>query len=199
MSNRFLKHFHFSKLKFSPPAAVAHSPSSDCYFTSNPISLTPSSLADDGFFSTSSDADDSISDDLATLLASRRFFFSSPGRSNSICDSSTARRRSHDVVVSEGLEVPKYSMDPYADFRRSMQEMVEARELESVRSDSEFLRELLSCYLRLNPKNTHKFIVRAFADLLLCLLTSSSSAPPSAPKARRKDVERWRIGETVQR
>lgn len=79
-------------------------------------------------------------------------------------------------------------MDPYADFRRSMQEMVEARELEDVRSDSEFLRELLSCYLRLNPKDTHKFIVRAFADLVLSMLASSSPAPSPAAKARRKVV-----------
>ncbi|CAK9329100.1 unnamed protein product [Citrullus colocynthis] len=192
MSNlKFLNnlHFFFSKLKFSTPAAViaAHTPPSDCYFTSNPISSTVDD--DDGFFSTSSDSDDSISDDLAAVLASRRFFFSSPGRSNSIFEySSASRSQAHDVVVSDGLKVPKYSMDPYADFRRSMQEMVEARELEDVRSDSEFLRELLSCYLRLNPKNTHKFIVRAFADLVLSMLASSSPAPSPASIARRKVV-----------
>ena len=56
-----------------------------------------------------------------------------------------------------------------------MQEMVEARELEDervdVKSDWEFLHELLLCYLALNPKNTHKFIVGAFADLIVSLMS----------------------------
>ncbi|XP_008447310.2 transcription repressor OFP12-like [Cucumis melo] len=194
MSNlRFLNNLYsfFSKLKFSPPPPLiaSHTPPSDCYFTSNPISSTTAEDCHD-FFSTSSDADDSISDDLAAVLSSRRFFFSSPGRSNSIFEYSSCSRpqQPHDVVVSEGHKIRKYSMDPYADFRRSMQEMVEARELEDVRSDSEFLRELLSCYLRLNPKNTHKFIVKAFSDLVLSLLASSSTTPAPASIGRRKVV-----------
>lgn len=62
-----------------------------------------------------------------------------------------------------------------------MEEMVEARGLPDVESNWEFLHELLLCYLALNPKNTHKFIVGAFADLLVSLL----SQPPA--EGRRRD------------
>lgn len=58
------------------------------------------------------------------------------------------------------------------DFRRSMQEMVEARDLVDVKANWKYLHELLSCYLDLNPKRSHKFIVGAFADLLVSLLSS---------------------------
>lgn len=58
------------------------------------------------------------------------------------------------------------------DFRRSMQEMVEARDPIDIRENWDYLHELLTCYLALNPKSTHKFIVRAFADLLISLMPS---------------------------
>lgn len=40
------------------------------------------------------------------------------------------------------------------------------------KSNWEFLHELLLCYLALNPKSTHKFIIGAFADLLVSLMPS---------------------------
>ncbi|PQP94307.1 transcription repressor OFP12 [Prunus yedoensis var. nudiflora] len=74
--------------------------------------------------------------DFATAFASRRFFFSSPGLSNSIVDQSAsspssiaASSESPDhKLVNHSVAVPTFSPDPYRDFRRSMQEMVEARE-----------------------------------------------------------------------
>lgn len=123
-------------------------------------------------------------EDFASAFASHRFFFSSPGRSNSIVESTIdesnlpsiiAAAQEAEKVFNNGVAVPKYSPDPYADFRRSMQEMVEARDLVDVKSNWEFLHELLLCYLALNPKKTHKFIMGAFADLLVSLL----SKPPS--------------------
>ncbi|WCJ21551.1 Transcription repressor OFP11 [Euphorbia peplus] len=129
--------------------------------------------------------------DFATVFASQRFFFSSPGRSNSIIEST---EESSDSPVSQpdiseswhvspkvkdSVAVPTYSPDPYLDFRRSMEEMVEARGLTDVKGNWDKLHELLLCYLALNPKSTHKFIVRAFADLLVSLLAS----PPSPPSA----------------
>ncbi|RID79281.1 hypothetical protein BRARA_A02031 [Brassica rapa] len=73
-----------------------------------------------------------------------------------------------------------HSPDPCRDFGRSMREMVEARDpTRDDVSDREYLNELLFCYLSLNPKHTHKFIVSAFADTLLWLLSQSSS-PGSA-------------------
>ncbi|EYU46568.1 hypothetical protein ABFS82_04G030100 [Erythranthe guttata] len=129
--------------------------------------------------------------DFTTAFASRRFFFSSPGRSNSIIDSSSSLASTssstslnlppeNDTVSSGSIAVPTYSPDPFMDFRRSMQEMVEAREIDDVRENWDYLHELLMCYLSLNPKSTHKYIVGAFADLLVSLMTS----PPE--NSRRK-------------
>ncbi|GER29754.1 ovate family protein [Striga asiatica] len=107
--------------------------------------------------------------DFATAAASRRFFFSSPGHSNSIVDSFVKLSPSPETS-GVGIAVTTYSPNPFADFRRSMQEMVEAREVCGVSEDWGYLHELLTCYLSLNPTNTHKFIVEAFADLLVSLV-----------------------------
>ncbi|KAI3854686.1 hypothetical protein MKX03_035412 [Papaver bracteatum] len=126
---------------------------------STPKSLTPTHTTSTHDFSSSDNSDTETSaaaPDFARVFNSRRFFFSSPGQSNSIIDS-----------------------DTYMDFRRSMQEMVEATEFSDVRADCNYLHELLLCYLALNPKHTHKFIMDAFADLLVCLMTSSTA--PSTP------------------
>ncbi|XP_030451721.2 transcription repressor OFP12-like [Syzygium oleosum] len=142
--------------------------------------LHPSSSSSPSPSSTSSAAD-AADPDLAAAFASHRFFFSSPGHSNSIIDSappaSTAAAAGAEAsapLVDDTVAVPTYSPDPYADFRRSMQEMVEARQLFDVKSDWDLLHELLLCYLALNPKSTHKIIVGAFADLLVSLM----SRPP---------------------
>ncbi|RDX64762.1 Transcription repressor OFP12, partial [Mucuna pruriens] len=134
--------------------------------------------------------------DLATAFASQRFFFSSPGRSNSIVESTNTDCTTSSsspppppdepvavddnvkAVFNGSVAVATYSPDPYADFRRSMEEMVEARpELMDVKSNWHVLHELLLCYLALNPKSTHKFILGAFADLLVSLI----SPPPQNP------------------
>ncbi|GFZ08861.1 ovate family protein 12 [Actinidia rufa] len=71
-----------------------------------------------------------------------------------------------------------------------MQEMVEARELTEVKANWDYLHELLLCYLSLNPQHTHKFIIRAFADLLVSLMSSETAdihrwKPEQPPKIRR--------------
>lgn len=53
-----------------------------------------------------------------------------------------------------------------------MQEMVEAHDLVDVKANWDYLHELFLCYLALNPKKTHKFIIGAFADLLVSLMSS---------------------------
>ncbi|KAJ6730786.1 TRANSCRIPTION REPRESSOR OFP7-RELATED [Salix viminalis] len=118
--------------------------------------------------------------DFASIYASQRFFFSSPGSSNSIIESTPCNNthppRDQQLLksrdVKDSTAVSTYSEDPYMDFRRSMQEMVDARDLVDAKADWEYLHELLSCYLSLNPKSTHKFIVGAFADLLVSLLSA---------------------------
>ncbi|ONK80804.1 uncharacterized protein A4U43_C01F21940 [Asparagus officinalis] len=73
------------------------------------------------------------------------------------------------------------SEDPYVDFRRSMQEMVDARHVDPCRPlDWDFLEELLACYLELNERSVHECILRAFMDLT-------------------EGLRRQRISETVKR
>ncbi|KAL8100210.1 transcription repressor OFP16-like [Apium graveolens] len=147
----------------------------------DPTSTSTSNLtssADHDFFSNSSDissdGDDSVPD-LATIFASQRFFFSSPGRSNAIVESpNSPQDHQNNALVPDSIAIQTYSPDPVQDFRKSMQEMAEAHGVIDVKADWEFLHELLLCYLTLNPKQTHKFIIKAFSDLLVSLMSSES-------------------------
>ncbi|KAF5940530.1 hypothetical protein HYC85_021697 [Camellia sinensis] len=64
-------------------------------------------------------------------------------------------------ICSKSVAVEKDSDDPYLDFRRSMVEMIVAKEIYS-RDD---LRELLNCFLQLNSPYYHGIIVRAFTEI----------------------------------
>lgn len=67
--------------------------------------------------------------------------------------------------------VPTYSPDPHGDFLRSMEEMAAALRLRDARrrGDRARLHELLLCYLALNDRGAHRYVVSAFTDLLLRL------------------------------
>ncbi|KAJ1298707.1 hypothetical protein BS78_01G474500 [Paspalum vaginatum] len=108
---------------------------------------------------------------LSSAIASRRFFLSSPGRSNSIVDSSAHGAAAlGQGVGAAGVAVPTYSPDPHADFLRSMEDMAAALRLDARRrGDRARLHELLLCYLALNDRRAHKYVVSAFTDLLLRL------------------------------
>ncbi|KAL0925883.1 hypothetical protein M5K25_004257 [Dendrobium thyrsiflorum] len=125
-----------------------HTPSS-----SQTLSLISSSAAD--------------SDPISSAIASRRLFPASPGPSNSILDSPAVTIS----LGSAGVAVPTYTPDPYSDFRQSMEEMAAAIGVSGcgTQLDLAVLRELLFCYLKLNQKQAHKYIVSAFADLLVSL------------------------------
>ncbi|KAF0930039.1 hypothetical protein E2562_027210 [Oryza meyeriana var. granulata] len=59
-----------------------------------------------------------------------------------------------------------FSMDPYTDYRRSMQNIIELHHGEEPQPlDWDFLEELLFYYLQLNDRSVHKYILKAFADL----------------------------------
>ncbi|KAL6978542.1 hypothetical protein U1Q18_020210 [Sarracenia purpurea var. burkii] len=135
-----------------------------------------------------SDAETPSTPDFTNVFATHRFFFSSPGQSNSIVDSSSPSSSSSsstsaspvdqppkpDTLLIGGVAVPTYSPDPYDDFRRSMKEMVEARDIVDGRADWDYLHQLLTCYLSLNTRSTHKYIVSAFADLVVALMAPSA-------------------------
>lgn len=169
-------------------------PSSDSSTTSK--SLTNSSITTTEEEDNNNDVVSSLEDsdytnsntipDFSNVFASQRFFFSSPGNSNSIVDFSMNNQSPENPkeVVTGGVAVQTYSPDPYSDFRRSMEEMVEAHELTDVKSNWEFLHELLLCYLNLNPKHTHKYIIGAFSDLVVSLISIENSRKKTEGTAR---------------
>jgi uncharacterized protein (TIGR01568 family) len=71
------------------------------------------------------------------------------------------------------------SEDPYVDFRRSMEEMVESHGLK----DWDCLEELLGWYLKVNGKKNHGYIVGAFVDLLVGIAAASCSDSTSFSSA----------------
>ena len=64
------------------------------------------------------------------------------------------------------------SVDPYRDFRVSMEEMVAARGV----GDWDWLEEMLGWYLRANGKDTHASIVATFVDLVISMASSASAS-----------------------
>ncbi|KAI3668151.1 hypothetical protein L6452_43228 [Arctium lappa] len=160
---------------------TVHNPKSNLIKNFNTLYDIPPDSDDPSNTTTTAAAAAAAAPDFFTAVASNRFFFSSPGRSNSIIESSSPSTSSLASTVeispedvAGGVAIPTISPDPYFDFRKSMQEMVEARDLIDVRANWDYLHELLTCYLDLNPKSAHKFIVGAFADLLVSLMASSA-------------------------
>ncbi|PIN07496.1 hypothetical protein CDL12_19933 [Handroanthus impetiginosus] len=101
-------------------------------------------------------------------LRSDRLFFE-PGETSSILEEA----KTHDFPFKESVAIMAMdSRDPFLDFRVSMEEMVEAHGLK----DWDSLEELLACYLRVNGKGNHGYIVGAFVDLLLHLSMASASS-----------------------
>ena len=93
-------------------------------------------------------------------LNSKRFFFD-PCISKFITREPSAEW----TLRRERVAMVMASLNPYRDFRDSMNEMVESQGLK----DWSSLEELLQSYLRLNQKSNHGFIVEAFVDLIACL------------------------------
>ncbi|KAJ0959881.1 hypothetical protein J5N97_000349 [Dioscorea zingiberensis] len=114
------------------------------------------------------------------IVASHRFF-SSPGAASSLIEearlsaasSSTCPRPSDAMpeMPGGGVAMVVHTNDPFCDFRQSMKEMVSSRHVEESAQtlDWEFMEELLLCYLQLNDRNVHKYILRAFAELTVSL------------------------------
>ncbi|KAL2324405.1 hypothetical protein Fmac_023463 [Flemingia macrophylla] len=169
MPSLFSKHLHLCFFKPKYPTILCHPDHETAAPSSSDSSRSRSS--------SSSRRRDSTEPDLASVLASQRFFFSSPGKSNSIVESPDSDSNSDSgrlfLIPSAGggVGVPKYSLNPYKDFLRSMQDMLRSRRqvLDDITQHSDYLHQLLLCYLSLNPSHTHKYILRAFTDLLLGL------------------------------
>jgi uncharacterized protein (TIGR01568 family) len=68
-----------------------------------------------------------------------------------------------EAVVQESIALAKDSSDPYVDFRDSMLEMMQEKNLWQRQED---LQDLLQCFLHLNQPVHHQMIHRAFSDVL---------------------------------
>ncbi|KAJ4895391.1 Transcription repressor OFP4 [Raphanus sativus] len=79
-----------------------------------------------------------------------------------------SKSRSQSKQVLESFAVIKSSLDPKKDFRESMVEMIEEN---NIRASQDF-RELLACYLSLNPKEYHDLILKVFVQVWLEVINS---------------------------
>ncbi|KAK4272691.1 hypothetical protein QN277_021209 [Acacia crassicarpa] len=121
--------------------------------------------------------DDDASDPIETMIrgglrSSDRLFFE-PDQTSSILEAKSATTT---LTFKDTLVLSMESQDPFVDFRKSMEEMVEAHGVK----DWDSLEELLCWYLRVNAKSNHGYIMGAFVDLLLVLSLSSESSSLSS-------------------
>ncbi|GAV71218.1 Ovate domain-containing protein [Cephalotus follicularis] len=98
------------------------------------------------------------------VTRSERLFFQ-PDDTSSILEES----KPSEFPFKESVVLAMDSEDPYVDFRRSMEEMVQSHGLK----DWECLEELLGWYLKVNGKKNHGYILGAFVDLLMNLAAAS--------------------------
>ncbi|XP_022146091.1 transcription repressor OFP14 [Momordica charantia] len=130
---------------------------------------------------------------------SHRFFFS-PGSSGSLPDdtqtessenagssssSLNCEDRGKDLKLpNDCIAILRYSLSPSEEFRRSMQEMMDAHLKHNEKIDWEFMEELLFSFLNLNEKKSHKYILNAFVDLIVILRQKADDAPAKARTVR---------------
>ncbi|CAI9766397.1 unnamed protein product [Fraxinus pennsylvanica] len=126
-----------------------------------PDSLFSVSNSFDESFSRASRNDEYIIEMVIRDLRSDRLFFE-PGETSSILEEA---KIDESFLYKESTVMALESRDPCADFRLSMEEMVEAYGLKNW----ECLEELLTCYLRVNSKKNYGYVVGAFIDLLVHL------------------------------
>lgn len=100
---------------------------------------------------------------ISGVRLSERLFFE-PEETSSILRESKNGKNSKRWMFKDSVAMALESEDPYLDFKRSMEEMVESKNL---LKDWDCLEELLVWYLRMNGKINHGFIVGAFVDLLV--------------------------------
>ncbi|XVF41296.1 hypothetical protein PTKIN_Ptkin01aG0269200 [Pterospermum kingtungense] len=135
-----------------------------------PESWFTNSSSESASFSTESDQgfDGESLEMVVRRARSDRLFFEPGGDTSSILEEA----KPGTFPFKESVVLAMESDDPYVDFRRSMEEMVETHGIK----DWECLEELLGWYLKVNGKNNHGFIIGAFIDLLLAMTATSTTA-----------------------
>ncbi|KAL8465839.1 hypothetical protein ACS0TY_035087 [Phlomoides rotata] len=125
---------------------------------------------------------------------------STSAANNSPSSSSGESPKEIEVAAADDPSLPEdfialltYSPSPYEDFRRSMQEMVDARMEHNGKVDWKFLEELLFCYLDLNNKKSYGYILRAFVDLIVVLREKADKSSASQRRWSGGDRRRARV------
>lgn len=151
----------------------------------------------------SEDAGDPLESVIRGLRSDRLFF--EPEKSSSLVAMSSSRilvetqengclededdeeaEKEEKVAYKESEMLSMVSENPYEDFRRSMEEMVEAHGVK----DWKGLEELLGCYLKINGKTNHGYIVGAFIDLLVSLSFVSFNSSTTTPTSSSSSLSR---------
>ncbi|KAI3518740.1 hypothetical protein L1887_07552 [Cichorium endivia] len=153
---------------------------------------TTATTTGESFNMAAADETESSIESVIRELSSDRFFFK-PGKTNSILEEAKPNENENEkekekiLPLKESVSMMEMeSTDPFVDFKKSMQEMVEADE---GLKEWENLQELLSLYLALNDKINHGYIIRAFVDLMLVNLGTSSSSPCSCSSSSSMNVQ----------
>lgn len=133
----------------------------------------------------STESEDLVDQSLEVLVRSvrsDRLFFEPHGDTSSILEPESIALF---PPLKESVVLALESVNPYMDFRRSMEEMVESNGIK----DWECLEELLAWYLKMNRKDNHGIILEAFVDVLLDLSSSSSSNNNKDHKDFNKNID----------
>ncbi|KAI3992463.1 hypothetical protein MKX01_022554 [Papaver californicum] len=102
-------------------------------------------------------------------------------------------------LPEDSVAVLRNSPNPYDDFRRSMQEMIEARLDQNQSVDWDFMEELLFCYLKLNEKKSYKYILGAFVDLIVNLRQNNKGKSQIRSSSRKVSKKRKEIKKIVKK
>ncbi|KAL1298163.1 hypothetical protein AAHE18_18G012500 [Arachis hypogaea] len=104
---------------------------------------------------------------------------------NTDSSSNDENHHENEKLPENCIALLRSSSSPYEDFRRSMQDVVEARfKSHGKVIDWEFMEELLLSYLRLNEKKSHKFILNAFVDVTAAMRPNSEMTDPHPRSVR---------------
>ncbi|KAL8211351.1 hypothetical protein R6Q57_005788 [Mikania cordata] len=125
-------------------------------------------------------------------LSTDRLFFK-PETTSSILEEAKPvkkEKEKEDVLpLKESVSMMKMeSSDPFVDFKKSIQEMMEADN--GLKESWENLQQLLNMYLAVNDSINHGYIVGAFIDLLLVDFGSSLPSSCSSSSSSVNDQEK---------
>lgn len=114
---------------------------------------------------------DAIENVIRGVKSERLFFEPSETSSSILGEPNISAEKNKFITTSEDeldskstfVVIEMETKDPFLEFKESMKEMVEAHGVENL----DGLEELLNCYLRVNLKCNHGYIIGAFVDLLV--------------------------------